>query len=163
MVPSAAAASRKQWLHVSWSQLPEETPVTQRHVADPDLLLATHGPAKNAIKKSRHSSVPDDPWYIWSGMCTEGHWAVSLRPARPGLDGAGADLRGGLAVARTYQTGRVLRLLLEVAPGRWVVSCDGYGDSGGWEVGTLELDLVRWQAVDIDTVEAKAGALGPGR
>jgi hypothetical protein len=37
-----------------------------------------YGPGKDSIKKSHHETPPDDPYYIWSGLCT-GNWAVTLK------------------------------------------------------------------------------------
>ena len=42
--------------------------------------------------------------------------------------------------------------MLEIAPGSWVVSAEGFGESEDWVVGGLELDSVGWQRLDIDTV-----------
>ena len=95
----AGAATRQQWVNAAWKQLPAEYPVTQAHVLDPTLTLSLHGPAAALIKKSNHPEEEDDPWYIWSGMCTEGRWGLSLRPP------AEADLRGGLVCARTRNAG----------------------------------------------------------
>ena len=150
----AKSAVRQQWLHMSWRQLPEQVPVTQEHVQDPALVLATHGPSADQIKKSNHVHVTDDPWYIWSGLCTSG-WGVSLSPR----SGATADLRGGAVTARTYQAGRTLRVLLQLASGEWVGTVQGFGHSEGWVVGTLELDLCSWQNIDITTVTAHGAAL----
>ena len=42
--------------------------------------------------------------------------------------------------------------MLEIAPGSWVVSAEGFGESEDWVVGGLELDSVGRQRLDIDTV-----------
>src|SRR5688500_6020646 len=59
-----------------WKETPAATPVTQDHVANPDLLVTRHGPAEAQIKKSHHDKPADDPYYIWSGD-TGGNWAIS--------------------------------------------------------------------------------------
>jgi hypothetical protein len=45
-----------------WKETPAEMPVTQAHVANPDLLLALYGPGQHGIKKSNHPQIPNDPF-----------------------------------------------------------------------------------------------------
>src|SRR5690349_13881471 len=52
-----------------WKEIPPVTPVTQEHVANPDLIMSRHGPAEAQIRKSHHDKPADDPFYIWSGEC----------------------------------------------------------------------------------------------
>ncbi len=45
------------------------TPITQAHVANPDLILGLYGPGADSIRKSHHDRPADDPYYVWSGEC----------------------------------------------------------------------------------------------
>jgi len=75
-----------------WKETPAELPVSQNHVANPDLILALHGPGLHGIKKSNHPNIPNDPFYIWSGACP-GNWAVSLQHRNSDVDLTGPDAR----------------------------------------------------------------------
>ncbi|MBM3854151.1 MAG: hypothetical protein FJ399_13510 [Verrucomicrobia bacterium] len=90
-----------------WRETPAATPVTQEHVANPDLLLTRHGPGEAKIKKSHHDQPADDPFYVWSGETTA-NWALSLRHRH-----AFVDLTGQAKIRwRAKQTGfRQLRLV----------------------------------------------------
>src|SRR5687768_7176139 len=71
-----------------WRENPAATPVTQAHVANPDLIVTRHGPGEAKIKKSHHDQPADDPYYIWSGEA-DTNWALSLRHARSLVDLSG--------------------------------------------------------------------------
>src|SRR4051812_20726707 len=58
-----------------WKESPAVTPVTQEHVANPDLIMTRHGPGEAQIRKSHHDKPADDPFYIWSGEA-ERNWAL---------------------------------------------------------------------------------------
>ena len=73
-----ASSQSKLVFREDWKEIPAATPVTQEHVANPNLILSLYGPAKDEIKKSNHPPIPNDPYYIWSGDC-KGNWALSLR------------------------------------------------------------------------------------
>lgn len=124
------------------------TPITQEHVANPDVVLTRHGPGEAKIKKSHHDQPADDPFYIWSGD-TEANWAVSLRYGRSLLDLSGqAKIRW-----RAKQTGfRQLRVVLKLASGRWVVSDQFDADSMDWRVHEFMLADMRWRSLDIAKV-----------
>lgn len=68
-----------------WREIPAVTPVTQEHVANPDLIMTRHGPGEAKIRKSHHDQPADDPYYVWSGE-TDANWAISLRHARLAID-----------------------------------------------------------------------------
>jgi hypothetical protein len=61
-----------------WKEIPAEIPLHGGHVSNADLIVGLYGPGKDSIKKSHHETPPDDPYYIWSGLCT-GNWAVTLK------------------------------------------------------------------------------------
>ena len=104
-----------------WREIPAALPVTPEHVANPDLELQLHGKGRAGIKKSHHDQPLDDPYYIWSGMCETGNWAVSLKPRSGPF-----DLTGQAKVRwRTKQSGfRVLRLIVQLASGQWLIAAD---------------------------------------
>src|SRR5262245_39226920 len=143
-----------------WKESPAATPLTQEHVANPELLLTRHGPAQAQIKKSHHDAPKDDPYYVWSGD-TEANWAVSLRHKS-----ALVDLTGqARLVWRAKQSGfRRLRILLKTADGTWLVSDQSDDDSLDWRVREFILADVRWRTLDIQKVVeggwAKAVDLG---
>lgn len=138
-----------------WTESPPATPVTQEHVASPDLILTRHGPGQAQIRKSHHDQPADDPYYVWSGEA-EGNWAVSLRRR-----GAAVDLTGAARIRwRSRQAGfRALRVVLKLADGSWVVSDLSDGESEEWRIREFKVADVRWRALDVDkVVEGRAAA-----
>jgi hypothetical protein len=131
-----------------FKETPAETPATQAHIANPDLILALYGPGRLGVKKSHHDKPPDDPYYIWTGTC-EGNCAVTLRHK-----GAFADLTGQAKLRwRTKQAGfRLLRIVLKLADGRWLVSDQYDGPSEDWRVREFNFADIRWRRLDIKTV-----------
>ena len=131
-----------------WKEILAATPVTQEHVANPDLILSLYGPGKAAIRKSHHDTPADDPYYVWSGECP-GNWAVGLRHR-----GAFVDLTGLAKVRwRNKQAGfRQLRLILKLADGTWLVSDQVDGPSADWRVREFNLGDIRWRMLDIEGV-----------
>lgn len=131
-----------------WKETPEALPITQDHVANPDLVLSLHGTGKAAIKKSHHDAPADDPYYVWSGECP-GNWAVSLRH-RSAL----ADLTGLAKIRwRTKQAGyRQLRIVLKLAGGPWLIGDPSDGPSTDWRVREFNIGDLRWRKLDIDNV-----------
>ncbi len=73
-----------------WKETPPETPVTQAHVANPELVLSLHGPGKAGIRKSHHDKPADDPYYVWTGECPA-TCALSLRHKSASVDLTGLD------------------------------------------------------------------------
>jgi hypothetical protein len=143
------AATRPSLLfREDWRETPAETPVTQAHVANPDLLMTRHGPGEAKIKKSHHDQPADDPFYIWSGEA-DTNWALSLRHARVLIDLSGsAKIRW-----RAKQTGfRQLRIILKLANGKWIVSDQFDDDSSDWRICEFNVPDIRWRALDIAKV-----------
>jgi hypothetical protein len=131
-----------------WKETPAALPVTQDHVAHPDLDLALYGPGRAGIKKSHHDQPYDDPFYIWSGEA-EGNWAVALRHRRLQVDLS----RQGKVIWRAKQQGlRQLRLILRLGDGAWVVSDQADGPSADWRIREFVLADARWFRLDIETV-----------
>jgi hypothetical protein len=131
-----------------WKETPAAEPVTQDHVANPDLILSLYGPGKSGIKKSHHDTPADDPFYIWSGDCTA-NWAVTLRHRS-----AFADLTGRAKIRwRTEQAGfRELRIVLKLADGTWLVSDQSDGPSRDWRVREFNIGDIHWRRLHIDSV-----------
>ena len=131
-----------------WKELPMATPVTQEHVANPDLILNLYGPGRNMIRKSHHDRPADDPYYIWSGLCP-GNWAVSLRHKTDACDLTGlAKIRW-----RSKQAGyRRLRIILKLADGKWLVSDADDPASEDWRVREFNIPDIRWRRLDIKTI-----------
>ena len=131
-----------------WKETPAEVPVSQAHVANPDLLLSLHGPARTVVKKSHHDRPADDPYYVWSGLCPL-HWAVSLRHKD-----AYVDLTGQAKIRwRAKQAGfRQLRIILKLADGSWLVSDASDPASLDWREREFNVQDIRWRKLDIDSV-----------
>lgn len=131
-----------------WKETPPATPITQEHVANPDLILTRHGPAEAKLRKSHHDKPADDPYYLWSGEA-DATWAISLRHRTLSMDLSGpAKVRW-----RAKQSGfRQLRVIVRLADGRWLVS-DQFDDaSEDWRVREFDLGQVRWRTLDIEKV-----------
>lgn len=148
-IRKAAAQDRPPlFFREDWKETPPETPVTQEHVANSELVLTLHGPGKDGIRKSNHDKPADDPFYIWSGVA-EGNWAVSLRHATSNVDLSGQSRMRW----RAKQSGlRFLRPVIKLANGNWLVA-DAYDDaSTDWrEREFIVADLI-WYRLDIDKV-----------
>ena len=149
-VPLLSAQDRPSLLfREDWQESPAALPVTQEHVAHPDLELQLHGRGRDGIKKSHHDQPLDDPYYIWSGMCETGNWAVSLKPrSRP------FNLTGQAKVRwRSKQSGfRVLRLIVQLTSGEWLIADQGDDASHDWRVREFNMIDLKWRKLNIDTV-----------
>lgn len=133
-----------------WKDTQPAIPVTQEHVANPELVLALHGSGKSVIKKSYHKWVPNDPHYIWSGL-TSARWAVSLSK-----QGQHVDLTSGRVRWRAKQAGfQHLRIIIETADGQWFVSEASDGPASDWHVTEFVLADTRWRQLDIESVVEK--------
>lgn len=131
-----------------WKEIAAATPVTQEHVANPKLLVATYGPGKDGVRKSHHETPKDDPYYIWLGSCPA-NCAIALRDKDAFVDLTGlAKIRW-----RTKQTGfRELRLTLKLADGTWLVSDYSEGPSVDWHESEFSIAGIRWRRMDIKTI-----------
>jgi len=130
-----------------WKETPAETPVTQGHVNNPDLVLTLYGTAKNQIKKSHHDQPANDPYYIWSGTC-RGSWAVTLSKKNQALDLS----RGGMIQWRSKQTGeRFPRILIKLGDGRFFVSDQTDTNTADWHVFSFIVQRLTWSALNPDT------------
>ena len=140
-----------------FKEIPAEIPVTQEHICNALISLCLYGPGRDSIKKSHHDQPADDPYYIWSGLCT-GNWAMTLRQQN-----SYADLSAYAKVIwRARQSGfRNLRLLIKLKDGTWLVS-DQYDDrSGDWRIREFNIRDINWYILDIKTVTEKFPAINP--
>jgi len=148
---NGADQSAAPFFREDWRQTPAALPVTQDHVANPMVVLSTHGPNRDAIKKSHHDEIPNDPWYIWSGSCEKGRWAISLRKKNALVD---LSTDGRIQWRVKQSGGHVLKLILELDDGSWLVSDKGFGETPDWWEFNTSLTVLRWHRLDIRTVEA---------
>jgi len=148
---SLFATDSNLFFREDWKDTQPEIPVAQEHVANPELVLALHGPGKSVIKKSYHKWVPNDPHYIWSGL-TSARWAVSLSK-----QGQHVDLTSGRVRWRAKQAGfQHLRIIIETADGQWFVSEASDGPASDWHVTEFVLADTRWRRLDIESVVEQA-------
>ena len=138
----------KLFFREDWKEIEAQTPVTQEHVANPDVLLTLYGPGRDSIRKSNHPQIPNDPYYVWSGEC-KGNWAVGLRHKTYAV-----DLRGDAKVAiRTRQSGfRQLRIIIKLASGGWLVSDQSVGVTEDWTEKEFKIASIRWRKLDIEAI-----------
>ena len=131
-----------------WKEIPAATPVAQSHVSNSGLLLNLYGPGCDSIRKSHHDNPVDDPYYIWSGLCT-GNWALTLKNPE-----AYADLSEySKIIWRSKQSGlRKLRIILKLADGTWLVSKECDGMSKDWRISEFNLSDISWFTLDISNV-----------
>lgn len=131
-----------------WKEIPAARPLTQEHVAHPDLTLALHGPGAGQLKKSHHEEIAGDPYYLWSGKCA-GAWAISFRHRNALIDLSG----GGVVRWRARQSGtRRLRLILKPESRAWLVSDQCDDASTDWREVEIEIATSTWRWLDIGSV-----------
>lgn len=140
----------------SWKEIPPARPVTQDHVAHPDLILSLHGPGRRGLKKSHHSEIEGDPYYIWSGKC-DGRWALSLMHKKLFINFEDA---GRVRWCAKQSGGHCLKLIVKSVDGPWLVSDQSAGGSKDWREFEFHPLSLSWQLLDIDdvTVMGKAPA-----
>ena len=131
-----------------WKEIPAAIPVSQEHVNHPDLILTLYGPGRDSIKKSHHDKPVDDPYYIWSGICT-GNWLVTLKHKDSLF-----DLTGYAKIKwRSKQAGfRKMRIVLKLEDGTWLVSDQSDGPSKDWRIREFNIMDINWYGLDIDLI-----------
>lgn len=161
LVPIAAALFAQDrpglLFREDWKETEAATPVTQEHVANPDLVLALYGPGREGVKKSHHDKPADDPYYIWTGTCT-GNCAVTLRHKE-----SAADLTGLAKIRwRAKQAGfRRLHIILKTAAGQWLVSDLNDDASQDWRVREFNIPDIHWRRLDIKNIVEGARVENP--
>lgn len=145
---SPASQEISLWFREDFTETPPETPVQQKHLSNPDLILTRLGPGADLIKRSFHEDKPGDPHYVWSGLC-EGRWGLTFYHPKTEVDLAGK----GWVRWRVKQGGdRVLHLILRTGSG-WLVSDQGTPASKDWIEATLHPAQCDWYQLDIVTME----------
>ena len=138
-------------------EVPPEIPVAPRHLSNPDLILHRLGPGEGQIKISFHINTPNDPHYVWSGLC-EGNWAVALEHKSAGVD---LNIEGAKIVWRTKQAAdRILYLVIK-SKQDWLISDLGTAATKDWEVNELKIRQCKWHLFDPETIERGKQVDGP--
>jgi hypothetical protein len=148
-MPGLGGAEKAElFFREDWKETPAELPISQDHVANPDLLLQLYGPGLHGIKKSNHPKIPNDPFYVWSGACP-GNWALTLKHKTSDV-----DLKGSAVIRwRAKQAGfRQLRIILKTAHGDWLVSDLYDGPSDDWRIREFDIRAIHWRTLDISRV-----------
>ena len=151
LISGATLAESPLFFREDWKEIPFALPITADHVANSQLRLGTHGPGKLGIKKSHHTEIENDPYYVWSGKC-EFSWALSLRK-----NGFLVDLSASDAKVRwrsRQSGGRGLHLLIMLPGNRWFIS--DQADSGtDWHNHEFSISELTWRYFSI--IKAEAG------
>jgi len=134
-----------------FKETPAEIPVSQKHIANPDVIFSTYGPGQDSLKKSNHEKPVDDPYYMWSGLCLDS-WAVTFKHKD-----AYADLSAFAKIRwRSKQAGfHNLRIILKLANGQWLISDLFDGPSVDWRITEFNIKDISWWTLDIDNVKEK--------
>ena len=140
-----------RFFYEGFKEIPAETPVTQNHIANDDLIISLYGPGADGVKKSHHDTPVDDPYYIWSGVC-ESNWAVTLKHKSKYVDIA----RLGKIRWRSKQSGfRQLHIILKLADGSWLISNLSDPASKDWWISEFNISDIQWIMFDIETISEK--------
>ena len=132
-----------------FKETPPEIPVSQTHIANPDVLFSTYGPARDSLKKSNHEKPIDDPFYMWSGLCLD-TWVATFKHKE-----FFADLSSFAKIKwRTKQAGfHQLRIVLKLADGSWLVSQQFDGPSKDWRIREFIVSDLQWYSLNIEKVK----------
>ncbi len=159
LVANAALAQDRPgvFFREDFKETPAATPVTQAHIANPDLVMTLYGPGKDSLKKSNHDKPADDPFYIWSGLCQD-NWAVTLKHKSGSVDLS----RLGKIKWRSKQSGyRNLHVILKLADGTWLVSQPLDPASTDWRVREFNISDLTWMSLDIESVAEIKPVMNP--
>jgi len=132
-----------------WREGAPARPITQEHVSHADLILSLHGPGSLGLKKSHHSEIAGEPYYIWSGKC-EGNWALSLRHKRLLIN---LKETGTVRWCSKQSGGHRLKLIVKSLAGPWMVSDQSAGPSVDWREFEFRFPSLSWHLLDIEEVE----------
>ena len=132
-----------------FKETPAEIPVSQKHIANEDVILSLYGSGQDSLKKSHHDKPIDDPYYLWSGLSLDS-WAVTFKHRK-----TYADLSSFAKIKwRTKQAGfHNLRIILKLADGRWLVSDQYDGPSNDWRISEFNIGDINWWLLDIETIK----------
>ena len=149
VVSLTQAQSTRTFFREDWREIEAALPVTQEHVATEGLLLTLYGRGKNAVKKSNHPEIPNDPFYIWSGECPD-NWAVTLKYESKAVDLSGSDAS---IAFRSRQSGfRNLHIIIKLQDGIWLVSEQSQPYTEKWVDTSFKVRDLGWRKLDIDKV-----------
>lgn len=150
MISGALLAESALFFREDWKESPFALPITEEHVANPQLRLRTHGPGRLGIKKSHHAEIVNDPFYVWSGKC-ESNWALSLKKTGFLVDLTAADAK---VRWRSRQSGgHALHLVLMLPDDRWLVS--DQSDAGTeWHDHEFLVSELTWRLFSASEAEA---------
>ncbi|MCG8310196.1 MAG: hypothetical protein MI975_22550 [Cytophagales bacterium] len=132
-----------------FKETPAEIPISQKHIANPDVIFTAYGPGQDSLKKSNHEKPVDDPYYMWSGLTVDS-WAVTFKHRD-----SFADLSSFAKIRwRTKQAGfHNLRIVLRLADGRWFISDQCDGPSADWRIKEFNLNDITWWSFDITQIK----------
>lgn len=132
-----------------FKEIPAEIPISQKHIANRDIIFAAYGPGMDSLKKSHHDTPVDDPYYLWSGLC-EDFWLVTFKHKS-----AQVDLSSFAKIKwRTKQSGfHELRIVLKLKDGTWLISDLSDGASRDWRVSEFNISDIHWWLFDIDKMK----------
>ena len=135
-----------------WAETPWALPITQEHVANPELKLHLYGGAVDFLKKSHHDDIENDPFYVWSGEIRRTDvWGATLGYK----DGTAVDLSGDASLKwRTRQSGdHCLHIILRTLGGDWLVSQAVDPATPDWRVTTHIFSSLSWKTLDADRID----------
>jgi hypothetical protein len=138
-------------------------PLNKGDVGNPNLELQLYGPGANGPARDPENTLnvtiqgpgrgnvdPEALSFIWSGMA-EGNWAVTLKHKDSYVDltRPGSKIRW-----RSWQDGavQVLRPVLKLADGTYVLGLQGSGTTADFETTDLIMADMRWVDFDPDRV-----------
>lgn len=150
VVEDTQSEKAKLFFREDWQETPPGRLAELEYVQNPLLIAARRGPGCDGLNRSNHDNIPHDPWYIWSGPC-EGRWALTLEKKDALVDLSSM----GRIRLRTKQSGpNVLKIVLGLDDGAWLVSSAGFGETPDWHVFSVEIGMLGWHRLNIDTIEA---------
>ncbi len=134
-----------------FKESPPQTPITQSHITNSNLVISLYGEGADLIKKSHHDKPYDDPYYVWSGLC-EGNWAVTLKH-----NSKYVELTKQSKIRwRSKQSGfRQLHIILKLANGAWLVSDVSDSLSKDWRISEFNISDIKWMSLDMETITEK--------
>jgi len=134
-----------------FKETPWEIPISQSHIANPDVIFSTYGPGQDSLKKSNHEKPIDDPFYMWSGLCIDS-WAATFKHKD-----LYADLSSFAKIRwRSKQAGfHNLRIILKLADGTWLISDQFDGPSKDWRVTEFNIGDINWWTFDIMMIKER--------
>ncbi len=140
-----------------WKRMPkdEEHVLTQADLVNQDVEVKIYGDP-TGILEVQHARPVGEPTMAWTGLC-KSNCALALRDKNNYV-----DLTGFAKIKwQNKQSGfHLLRPILKLADGTWLVGDHADADSADWRVSEITIPDVRWRKLDISQVtEANNGAI----